>query len=188
MGAAAESPKTSTSPRPTPSSEPSEPSRPRTPQATPVPDSPRATGPRLDTDVVSLRMPRGWTLDSDDGYYHAASDRSSRSKVTLYTDEFEDGQPSPSLLSMVDGGLRYARANVSDEAKQAPNVRIDGELAVHITAKHDDTGDWYDEYDSLRDRANDRVLVTLIIEVDGTSKERDRVVNSILATWEWQDA
>lgn len=186
MGSAADEPLASTTPRPseTASEEPEAP-RPTTPKATPIPTAPAATGPRLTTDVVDLRMPKGWTVSADgDDYYHSATDLRSNSKLTLYTSSFAPGEPKPSLLSMVDAGLRYARKNVDSEARQAPNVRIDGAVAVHITGRYDDGGNWYDEYDSMKDGQ----LVTLIVEIEGSDKERDRVVNSILATWTWQDA
>ena len=149
-------------------------------------DAKPADGDTISTDYFTYTVPKDWkespnskaitlAIDSKDpdGFADNLNVIKDDTVATLKGDELEDAVKK----ALTD-------ANASGIAVKDP-VQVDGEEAVHVGAVFDLNGTTYrtEQYALAHDDMG--YVVTLSFSPDVPTAERDKVSESILATWRW---
>ena len=139
-------------------------------------EAPAATGPVIKGDTFTVNVPEGWVKDKDfstdflDQYSEASGSQ------RMYVGELA-GEVRPLDEVAKDNFEGFATAGKS---RKRQTGELAGDPAYHFTAR-DGTGSFVDEFVTVHDGTQ----VTFGIELTGTRAERQAVIDSILASWEW---
>jgi hypothetical protein len=152
-------------------------------------DAKPADGDTISTDYFTYTVPKDWKESPDSGAITLAID-------TKDPDGFADninvvkedsiallkGEKVENVEKAVEQVLEDA--NATGIAIKDP-VQVDGEKAVHVGAVFDLNGTRYrtEQYAFAHDETG--YVVTLSFSPDVPTAERDKVSESILATWRW---
>jgi hypothetical protein len=145
-------------------------------QTTPT-AAPKAGGPTVRGDVFTVNVPEGWKKDKS------------------FSTDFLDQYVAPDgVQRMYVGELAGEVRPLDDVAKDnfdgfAPTGRhrrrrtgdLAGEPAYHFTAT-DGAGNVAEEFLAVHDGTQ----VTLGVSLTGTRAERQAIIDSVLASWEWR--
>lgn len=158
------------SPDPTEPTEPTEP-----PESTVAP----ATGPELRMPLSSVRAPEGWKVD--DQMVRTLMSASSRLR-SVGLGEINAFGSQATLDEQVK--IRNKATIYQLIPKRMPDVELDGVPFYHLSGKIQPLN-WTEEYGTI---VEDRI-VTLIFQFSppGTPAGRDRIVDQVLATFQWND-
>ena len=139
--------------------------------------APAATGPAIRGDSFTLHVPEGWTYNKD------------------YSTDFIDQYSSPTSIEQmhvteISGEVRpldeVAEANFEGFApagtkrKRLSGATVAGEPAYHLTA-NGGYGKFVEEFGVIKDGQQ----VTFGITLTGSRADRQAVIDSVLASWEW---
>jgi hypothetical protein len=138
---------------------------------------PAATGPAVDGDTFAAHVPEGWRLDA--------------SFSTDFIDQFDHPAQAGELMSFgeFDGEVRpfeqaakenFASFQGSGRKRRMPDTEVAGQTMWHFVSR--EPLGVKEEYGTVYQGHN----VTLGVELGGTPEERRQVVESVLASWEWQ--
>ena len=153
---------------------PSESATAKAPRATAK--GPRATGPAIKGDVFTARAPQGFVKD--------------KAYSTDFLDQFNGAEGTEAMyVGELDGEVRpldeVAKGNFQGFATSGTKRRstvgdFAGEPAYHFTADAGN-GAFAEEFLTVHDGSQ----VTLGFVLTGTRAERQAVIDSVLASWEW---
>lgn len=138
-----------------------------------------ATGPKVTMETYSIRVPEGWRVVSRGPFSEV--ERLPRDDAAIPGSVF--GRISPtSFPSMVTKTLEQEARGHRGDGKRLADVLIDGEPAYHYLAL--EPGGFRTESFGLNyDVEGVRLSFALF---GGTRKQREDLVASVLATWQWR--
>ena len=140
---------------------------------------PVASGPAIKGDSFTVHVPEGWTFDKTfstefiDQYINSAGAGDER----LFVGELS-GEVRP--LDAVAKENFATFATTGTQRKRLPDAEIAGQPAYHYTAKAG-LGVVTEELGVVREGQQ----VSFQISLTGSKAERQAVIDSILASWEW---
>jgi len=146
------------------------------PTERPPANVPKASGPAIKGDVFTANVPAGWKKDQafSTDFLDQYVDPDGRQR--MYVGELA-GEVRPLDEVAKDNFEGFATAGKS---RKRQTGELAGDPAYHFTAR-DGTGSFVDEFVTVHDGTQ----VTFGIELTGTRAERQAVIDSILASWEW---
>ena len=142
-------------------------------------EAPAAGGPAITGDIFTLHVPEGWTFDKTfstefiDQYTNPAGAGNER----LFVGELS-GEVRP--LDEVAKANFTSFATTGTQRKRVADAEIAGQPAYHYTAKGE-YGVFTEEFGVVREGQQ----VSFQISLAGSKAERQAVIDSILASWEW---
>jgi len=140
-------------------------------------EAPRAGGPAIKGDAFTVNVPEGWVKDKDfstdflDQYVEPSGSQ------RLYVGELA-GEVRPLDEVAKDNFTVFA---TSGKNRKRQTGGLAGDPAYHFTAS-DGAGSVAEEFLAIHDGTQ----VTFGVVLSGTKAERQAVIDSILATWEWK--
>jgi hypothetical protein len=143
-------------------------------------EAPAATGPAVKGDIFTLHAPEGWTFNKDfstdflDQYSNPDTTRDER----MYVGELA-GEVRP--LDEVAKANFEGFATTGTKRQRLSGATVAGEPAYHFTASGG-YGKVVEEFGVIKDGQQ----VTFGITLTGSKAERQAVIDSVLASWEWK--
>lgn len=139
-------------------------------------EAPAAAGPVIKGDTFTVNVPEGWTKDKDFSTDFLDQYAAPEGMDALYVGEIE-GEVRPLDDVAKDNFDRFA---TSGKKRKMATGDLAGDPAYHFTAQ-DGSGNFAEEFLAIHDGSQ----VTLGVVLSGTKAERQAVIDSILASWEW---
>ena len=143
-----------------------------------------ATGPAIRKAIATLRVPETWVTEGDQLFTDA--ERAPKNEARLEKEVFGfidlDVEETEDALSL-DGAAREAATESLVEGKRVEDSELGGEPAFVFTKSLPDFGST--EYTIGLARGRRLVLLDFSL-IGGDQRQRDAVIDSVLATWEWQ--
>ena len=137
---------------------------------------PKASGPAIKGDVFTVNVPAGWKKDKAFSTDFLDQYQAPEGTDALYVGEIE-GEVRPLDDVAKDNFDRFA---TSGKKRKMATGGLAGDPAYHFTAQ-DGSGNFAEEFLAIHDGSQ----VTLGVVLSGTKAERQAVIDSILASWEW---
>ena len=139
--------------------------------------APAASGPTITGDIFTVNAPEGWTKSEDFS--------------TDFLDQYGDATADNSFaLAEIKGEVRpldeVAKDNFSlfspngTKRKRVAETTVAGAPAYHFTANAG-FGDFDEAYGVVKDGEQ----VTIAFTLTGTRQERQAIIDSVLASWQW---
>jgi hypothetical protein len=145
-----------------------------------------ADGATISTDDFTYTVPKGWEqsdqstalslaidLQDKDGFSDNLNVVRDNTVVGVKGDELEEA------IEKVLTGVRAADITTKDR------IQIDGEEAVHIGAVFETNGKKYRTEQYALGHDDSGYVITFSFSPDVTAAQRDKLSESILATWKW---
>ena len=139
--------------------------------------APAASGPTITGDSFTVNVPEGWTKSEDFS--------------TEFLDQYSDTAGNGKLaLAEIEGEVRPLDAVAKDnfslfspngtKRKRVEDATVAGEPAYHFTANAG-----FGDFDESLGVVKDGKQVTITFTLPGTGQERQAVIDSVLASWQW---
>lgn len=133
-----------------------------------------ATGKRLEGDQFTVNIPQGWRADPEVMGVTFTYDPHG-------TDTVVTGVSAVSRLSLDQAAKRFSSSVSRDGVRRLPDTTLGGEPAFHLTAEP--VGEKvYEAFGLWRNNE----IVTLEFDITGTKAERQQLMESVAATWQWK--